>query len=180
MPMHQPGPSILAPLLLGALLAACASTVELQPVAQTAPREQAQRIYEALLERDGRRPRRGAGTLSGFAEAPLQTVRELKALAASSGDQEGTARVKLAAAMASTGLYSKVRFENRPQDVAVRFRLIGKSDARSAHQGWNFLPVGLYEIWGERGGERVSEPREYEVIQTEIVIVLTGAGGHVQ
>lgn len=166
-----------APLLVAVLAVGCATAVALQPAPQTTPRDQAQRIYETLLRRDGRAFRRGADTLSGFPEAPQQMVRELEALAGSSGDQQRTARVKLAAAMANTGLYSKVQFTARPQDVLALFRLIGKDGARAAQPGWNYLPIGIYEIWGERRGRKICEPREYEVLQREIVIVLPAAKG---
>ena len=169
---------VLVPLLLSAVAGGCASTVELQPIVQSAPREQAERIYAALLRREGLAPRRRDETLSGYAEAPDQIVRELEALAASSRDQEHLARVNLAAAMASTELYSKVRFENRPRDLAVRYRLMGRSEANAAHPGWNLLPVGLYESWGELNGKRVSEARAYEVLLIEVV--LTGSRGQRQ
>jgi hypothetical protein len=41
-------------------------TVELQPIVQSAPREQAERIYAALLRRERLAPRRRDETLSGF------------------------------------------------------------------------------------------------------------------
>ncbi len=176
--MRRTSLHVWASLLVAALATGCATSVELQPAPQTAPGDQAQRIYRALLRRDGRAPRRGADTLSGFAEAPHQMVRELEALAASSGDQQRGARVKLAEAMASTGLYSKVRFATRSLHIVALFRLIGKDEAKAAGPGWNYLPVGVYEIWGERSGRKVCEPREYEVLQKEVLIVLTDAGGH--
>lgn len=162
---------ILAPLMLG-----CATSLELKPVEQTSPREQAERIYEALLSRDGRAPLREPGTLAGFADAPLKIVRQLEALAASKRGQERPALVELADVMPSTGLYCKVRFETQPKGLQIKYRPIARSEAAAAHAGWNVLPVGLYEVWAERDGRVASEVKAYEVIRREILIVLVAGG----
>jgi hypothetical protein len=123
-----------------------------------------------LLAREGRSPSRDPRTLSGFPEAPIEVAQQLEALAASKSGKERNVLLELAQALRRTGLYSRVLFRARHEDITVKYRPIAIADASTAHAGWNELPIGSYHVWAERKGTIVSSVNEYDLIQREIII----------
>lgn len=149
---------------------ACAATPQLRPVEKISPRTHAQRVYEMLLARKSHSPPRDPRTLAGFPEAPTEVAEQLKALAASKQGSEREALLELAQALTRTGMYSRVMFKTKANDIVVKYKAVARSDAQAAHAGWNDLPIGFYEVWAERKGKAVSEKNSYDIIQRKIII----------
>ena len=152
------------------LALASAATPQLWPLEKASPRAHAQRVYEMLLARMGHPLPRDPRTLSGFPEAPTEVAQQLEALAASKQGEEREALLELAQALTRTGLYSRVMFKSKPNDIVVKYKAIARSDAQAAHAGWNDLPIGFYEVWAERKGKAASERNSYDIIQKKVVI----------
>ena len=148
----------------------CAATSQLSPVEKMSPRTHAQRVYEMLLARKGHSTSRDPRTLAGFPEAPTEVAQQLEALAASKQGSEREALLELAQALTRTGLYSRVMFKTKPNDIIVKYKAIARSDAQAAHAGWNDLPIGFYEVWAERKGKAASERNSYDIIQRKVII----------
>ena len=150
----------------------CTAAIRTGPVPETHPRERAHRIYEALLARGGSATQRDPGTLAGFPEAPTPVARQLRALAAAEPDRDQEPLSALHAALQGTGYYSRVRFTTRPDGGTIKYRPIATTDAKTAHAGWNALPIGFYLVWSERNGTPSSPTNEYEIIARQIEILV--------
>ena len=151
----------------------CAMTHKLRPVEKMSPRAHAQRIYEMLLAREGHSPPRDPRTLAGFPEAPTEVAQQLEALAASKQGKEREALLELAQALRRTGLYSRVMFRAKANDIVIKYKALARTDAQAAHAGWNDLPIGFYEVWAEQKGKVASETNTYDIIQREVIINVT-------
>lgn len=151
----------------------CAAAPKLRPVEKMTPQGHAQRIYELLLAREGRSPQRDPRTLAGFPEAPTEVAKQLEALAASKQGKERDALLELAQALRRTGLYSRVMFRVKTKDIVIKYKAMARTNAQTAHAGWNNLPIGFYEVWAERKGEVASEMNAYDILQKEVVIDVT-------
>lgn len=158
--------------LCSVLVALSVFAMQLKPAEKMSPHTHAQKIYQVLVERKGRSQPRDPRTLSGFPEAPTEVAQQLEALAASKQGEERDALLELAQALRRTGLYCQVLFRAKPGDVIVKYKALARTDAQTAHAGWNNLPIGLYEVWAERNGKAVSEANEYDILQRKIVIDL--------
>lgn len=149
---------------------ACAAAPQLRPAEKISPRSHALRVYEMLLERKGQVPPRDPRVLAGFPEAPIEVAQQLEALAASKQGEEREELLELAQALTRTGMYSRVMFKTKADDIVVKYKAIARSDAQAAHAGWNDLPIGFYEVWAERKGKAASERNSYDIIQRKVVI----------
>lgn len=151
----------------------CTVATRLNPAEEVSPRARAERIYERLLTRYVGSAARPPEALAGFPDAPTGIARRLEALAAAAEGQEREELVALGEALRGTGLYSRVLFRTKPEGGTVKYRPVARGDAKTAHVGWNILPIGFYHVWSERNGHTTSELFEYEVIQTKLVIVVS-------
>jgi hypothetical protein len=157
-------------MLLVLMVSACATGAPLRPIEKMSPQKHAQQIYQILIAREGRSQPRDPRTLSGFPEAPTEVAQQLETLAASRYGKEREALLDLAQALRRLGLYSQVLFRAKADDVTVKYKALARTEAQSAHTGWNNLPIGFYEVWGERKGKVVSAVNEYDILQQKVVI----------
>jgi len=151
---------------------ACATGTSLRPTEKISPQQHAQQIYQMLIAREGRSQPRDPRTLSGFPEAPTEVAQQLETLAASRYGKEREALLELAQALKRLGLFSQVLFRAKADDVIVKYKALARPEVQSAHTGWNNLPIGFYEVWGERRGKVVSAVNEYDILQQKVVIDL--------
>ena len=156
-----------------AFILGCAAAPKLKPVEKMSPQTHAERIYEMLLAREGRSPQRDPRTLSGFPEAPIEVAQQLEALAASERGKDREVLLELAKALRRIGLYSRVMFRTKAKGIVIKYKALARVDAQTAHQGWNDLPIGFYEVWAERKGKMASEVNAYDIIQRQITIDVT-------
>lgn len=158
--------------LLTLAVSACTTGTPLRPTEKMSPQKHAQQVYQILIAREGRSQPRDPRTLSGFPEAPIEVAQQLETLAASRYGKEKEALLELAQALRRLGRYSQVLFRVKADDVIVKYKALARTEAQSAHAGWNTLPIGFYEVWGERKGKVVSTVNEYDILQQKVVIDL--------
>ncbi len=137
--------------------------------------ERAQQIYEQLRRRTPPSDWSGA-TASAFPEVSEGVVRPLERLAASRDKvEEAEAMGDLAEALEGTGYYSKVSFKSIPGGAKIKYRPIARDRVVTAQAGWNYIAIGFYYVWVDRGGTATPAPDQFDIIAKRVKIVIREA-----